>query len=842
MARKALLIGASTGELRGIDNDIEAMTAGLGRWGFVSTACVEGQACRAGILDAYERLIADARPEDAIVVYYSGHGGYGRRRDRGPRRPDPALQFIVPTDFDESREGDFRGIMAAELSILLARLTDRTRNVTVILDCCHAAHMSRDDRLVVKAQPRPVSYQLLTQHLEGLRRGADGFSLWQAPSNPWAVRIVACAPDQSAYEYTNAAGMPTGLLTDALVDALASAHGEDLRVSWSTVIERVRERVLTYMPVQRPEAEGPAQRLLFDTADAEPVAGLPVRVSGGRVWIEGAALLGVRVGDEFAVVPPERNGVDGQAKIGDVVIDEVRGAAACGALTGTHPDAPVPMGARAYQTKATGPAMPVRLPEGGMQSALRAEIERSPTLRVATPDDPDPVQVRVDAEDRLAIWDRIGPLHQAHTADAAGLRLITEDLERLAWAHALRRLAGQHANVLDAAVDVEFGRVNDGEPEPLPTSGAVLYVGQRLYLRVRNNGERRLYVSLLDIGVSSRVTILNTASPAGEPVEPGGVYTFGWNDLRQVLQGTELSWPAGVAPTLPRPETVLVLVTAQPQDVRPLAQPGIRGINWLAPTTQPSLERLLPDTAYGRFRDLPAEQTNPYQYAVRTVDFDVVPVAPPVEEDPEFQVDDRPDPSVLLWSPKGAEPARVAVRLSDLVVHHNRAFRSADIRLDAMVLTRGPDQQPRFAAQTERFSNIRDGQTLPLDKMLIYHGRAVDYLDLAVWVSRDASGSLALADLMQEKLTLPDVQLVMGQLGSALIGAPQAAVAVAAIGASAVLINAAYHLLNGIVGTSIGLYRTTLLAGERYGIGRPIEERTVRAQDFSFTYLIEEVS
>jgi hypothetical protein len=49
-----------------------------------------------------------------------------------------------------------------------------------------------------------------------------------------------------------------------------------------------------------------------------------------------------------------------------------------------------------------------------------------------------------------------------------------------------------------------------------------------------------------------------------------------------------------------------------------------------------------------------------------------------------------------------------------------------------------------------------------------------------------------------------------------------------AIGAGAVLINTAYHLLTRMVGPTIGLYRTTLLAGERFGVGRSREQCLVR--------------
>jgi hypothetical protein len=851
MARKALLIGSQTGELSGVENDIESMAAVLDRWGFASTRCVAANVCRAGILDAYERLIADARPDDAVVVYYSGHGGHGRQRNPdNHRQSGTALQFIVPTDFDESTEGDFRGIMSVELSILLARLTEQTKNVIVALDCCHAAHMCRGDerRLVVKAQPRPVPYDVLAHHFEGLLRRGKDFDIWQPPGNPWAVRIAACAPEQSAYEYTNADGIRTGMLTDALVAALTDAHAGALRVSWSRVVEQVRQRVLTYLPAQRPEAEGPAQRLLFETAEADAAAALPVLVSGDRVSLDGAPLLGVRVGDEFAVMPPDSTGPDHETRVGDVVIDEVQAMAASGVLRVLQPDAAVPLGARAYQTKAAAAAMPVRLPGDGRNPVVLAEaVERSPILRVAGADEPCSVKVRSDDAGELTIWDGVGPLHQPRPADAAGIEHIMRNLKRVAWASSLRRLADDPVHALDVPIEVEFGLVNGGDAVPLPTSGAVLYVGQRIYLRVRNNGDERIYVSLVDIGVSSQVTILDTASPGGEAVDPGAEYTFGWNDFKGVLQGSKVTWPAGLVRATPRPETVIVLATSQPQNIRGLEQQGVRDAALRAPRLveggpRSSLERLLDQIDHGGTRDLTRKEGPSVRYTVRTVDFDLVPAPPPVAEDPEFQVDERPEPSVLLWSPKSAVPATVAVRLSDLMVHHNRAFRSADIRLDAMVLTRGPDQQPVYAAQTERFSNIRDGETLPLDKMLIYHGPVVDYLDIAVWVSRDATGSLALADLMQEKLTHPDVQRAMGQVGGILIGAPQAAMAVAAIGASAVLINAAYHLLTRIVGHSIGLYRTTTLASERFGIGRPVDRCTVRAQDFSFAYLIEDVS
>jgi hypothetical protein len=91
-------------------------------------------ASTAGILAAYERLISETGPDDAVLVYYSGHGGRVRDQDRAEGSAG-WWQFIVPSDVAESVPGDVRLILTEELQILQLRLTGRTKNVTVVLDC-----------------------------------------------------------------------------------------------------------------------------------------------------------------------------------------------------------------------------------------------------------------------------------------------------------------------------------------------------------------------------------------------------------------------------------------------------------------------------------------------------------------------------------------------------------------------------------------------------------------------------------------------------------------------------------------------------------------------------------
>ncbi len=842
MARKALLIGSQTGGLTGVDNDVKVMANALRLWEFACTVCEAEDASRAGILDAYEELIEDAGPNDAIFIYYSGHGGFCRQPDFDTVvRPRAALQFIVPTDFDQTTEGDFRGITSFELSQLQARLTVRTKNVTVALDCCHSAHMSRDRHLRVRSHDRSSPYPILMAHLEALQRRGQSLDRWDPMGNKHAVRMVACAPDQSAYEYNNDAGERNGMFTEALSELLTEAAATT-RVTWATIIERVRRQVLLRMPFQRPEAEGPAHRLLFDLAEADPVATYPIiALIRDRARLEGGPLLGLNVGDELMIMPADSPGPDDATRVGHVRVDRLEGLAALGALELSPQHPTMPLGARAHRITAAASRLPVRVPSDDPRGVdLLAAMAASKLVRPAEPEEDTQYEVWIDAAGDLTVSDHLGPLHtHPRPCNRTGITAVIADLERLSRANGLRLLTEESDEALDTPVTVEFGLVEDGKTRPLEQTGEILHLDQRIYVRVKNEGEHNVYVTLLDIGLAAEVTLMTKFAPSGVELRPGKEYVFGENQRTGEFAGTPLTWAVGVPREQPRLETVLVLLTSEPQSAHAFVQPGVRQER----TSVSRLEQMLDQIASGSKRNLAADEGRGVLYTVRAIDFDVMPVGAPDREVAPFEVDERPDKSVVLYSARGAGPMRVAVRLSDLIVHHNRAFRSADIRLDTVVLTgiKGEDGRPVYHAQTERFSNIRDGQPLPLDRLGIYHGPAVDYLDIAVWVTRESRDSLALSDLLRDKLTDSETQGALLQLGGMLAAAPQAAVAVAAVGASAIVVNTAYHLLRGVVGDSIGLYRTTLLAHERFGSDRQADQNLVRAQDFSFTYTIENV-
>jgi len=624
MVGKALLIGVSLDGLSGCENDVEAMASALGARGLTVERCVGADATRDGILAAYERLIAEAEASEPAVVYYSGHGGRVTAPAPGAAGPPVEdLQFIVPFDFHTSQPGDYHVITSVELSVLLARLTAKTDNAVVILDCCHAAHMSRRRGRFPKAVPAPTPYEHLRSYIEGLRKdGKLQTELLQPGGAKEAVRIVACAPDESAYEYDGVEGRRIGALTESLTLALAEAGQEP--VSWASLIARVRRRVSDISPGQRPEAEGRFGRLLFQTAEADLITTLPVSDAGsGRARLDLATFLGVGIGDTFTVMPADAAEADPAAKIGDLRIDRVGPVAAEGPLVLAQGRDALPIGARAHRESVAAPTIPVLLPDDPRAKELARAVIAAPLIRPADPGDYWQAAVRIDADGHLTIEDRVGPLHAARSADDAGVGRVVRDLNALARAHALGGLAGDGHWALDAAVVWEWGAVKNGERCPLPARGAVVPVGAMQYISVRNTGTDDVFIALIDIGVAGRVAVLTALSPSGERLAAGREFVFGLDGLDGVLTGEPLTWPEGLDATLIRPETVLLLVTSAPLDVSVLEQEGVRGRSGRVS----SLQQVIDQIGSGRDRDAGRSRGPVMRYDLHTIEFDLDPTA-----------------------------------------------------------------------------------------------------------------------------------------------------------------------------------------------------------------------
>ncbi|MFD4675970.1 caspase domain-containing protein [Lentzea sp. NPDC058450] len=823
MERRALVIGSATYGLTGVHNDVTAVSAAFEQRGFTVDRREGEDATRAGILDGYEKLIAESGSGDVAAVFYSGHGS-SEPPDEPRRGPQANIQCIVSYDFVHSAPDDFRGITSLELSVLLARLTRRTRNCLALLDCCHSAHMSRDPAHRPRAIPSSP-YLRLAAHNERRRKEGMEVGLPDVIGNRYAVRLVACAPEQSAYEYTNAQGTPMGMFTESFCLALNEAG--DQRVTWASLLRRVRRRVELLAPTQTPAVEGPSSRLLFDEEEADQTGVLAVvPLVPDRIELPGARLSGVVVGDEFTVEPDDDAGV----VIADATVDRLRALRAEALVKFRSPGTTIPVGAVARPSRVAALRWPVRVNgDDEVADRVRAALTADAVLRPAgdEQDSDTPELAVVDVTDELSVRDSAGPLFApVGGTDDVAVKHLVNGLARLARVATLRGLRPVGAEALDEPFSVEWGLVVDGGKQPLRPSGEVLHPGDQIYFTLRNDSARKLYFAVLDLGVDASVTLVLSADHAGLRLDPGEEYVIGERD-DGTLEGVEITMPP-IPAGVPRPETVLVIVSGTSEDLSVLGQEGVREPRFaekarrtLAEGT--TLQRVLAQAVVGGSRNIrPARARDISKFAASRLDFLLSPVERPPGEEVRFHVDERPDRSVTLLRPRADEAVEVEIRLRDLVL--------GDVgrgqRVDVLVVAGGAGGVPVWRANT-----IRIGGTTSVPDVVLDRGTVVGQLDLAVWLSDDDGALDDLVALLDPHGDEKELRRTAVRLAGQASAQPWTAAPVASAFVSASLVKAAHALLSGL-GTRSPLLRTTLLAHQDFGAGR----HPHRTDTVSFAY------
>jgi hypothetical protein len=696
VSKRALLIGSQTGGLRGVHADVLSMRDALAPFGFAATVVLGESSTSDGIRAAYRALVEDTTAGDAVVVYYSGHGA----RFRTPHADPRWLQYLVPVDLASGPGQGFRGILAEELSLLQWELTSRTANVTTILDCCHAARMSRDPALLPKTPVRPhaVSWSAVRAEWQRLRGG------FAADGNPSAVRLVACGAGASAYELpADATAGPRGALTSALVRVLRQPGSADL--SWRELIGLVRPTVAC----QRPDVEGPADRYLFGTAEKSSVGVLPVLVEDGVPYLAHPALFGIAVGDRYDLVAV---GGDARRPVARGVVTHVLAERARLTLVPATPA--LPPHVEAHPVEIGAGRQPVSIQPH--HARIAGVLLGSPHLRLAGSAEQPVATVRLTAGE-MEVLDRGGePL-------TAGRLPLTEDSIGLVRADVLRLARAEHIRSLPSgkADDVDVACTLLGADEEL-CAGVHLFVGDRVVLRVKNHSGHTRHVTVLDIGLRGDVTLLTTSEPSGVAVEDGETYELYRLPVTNALDGIELFWPDGLPAGGARRGTFVIVSMNRPEDLAALAQGGTL-------QRSPVVRDLVADE--------PQRWAGELRYQVQRFDFYLHPQPRP-DEEPTFAVDERPHLSFRLVPPRPTEavPDRIQLRLVRC------AIAGAD-RLDVLVVTRSADRR-LLVYRTVTVALL--GGRLPSSGHVVFSGVATDLVELAIWAS--PAGGPALADLL----------------------------------------------------------------------------------------------
>lgn len=854
-AGHALLVGVPGDELFGTANDLRAMAEMLVARGFTVDVRTGDRATRKGILDGYDQLIRLSQRDPAsqhdrpAVFYYTGHG-FHAVLDKEQGR---SWQGIVPTDMDDTTTEDFRGITAWELSIKQAQLTQQTRNVTVILDCCYASQMSRDGAVsgaVPRALPHPFRLGF-DEHLHALERMYGvAYSAVDPLGNPNAVRLVACGPGECAYECQADDGQYHGVLTTALLEVLRDVGA--VRVSWAALDDVIRARVLRRNVLQRPDIEGPARRLPFSLledngGDAAAIMELPGRAASERFRILAGSLRGVLDGDVFAVMPPGSPAYRAADAIAELKVTQTTATYAAAELAlWKNSHTMLPEDAIAFPIEKHAIRRPVRIDAPDPERAqILAAVEASATLRPVRPEDTTALATLRLRDGLLTIGDDGGPLFPA-VGFPDQLSGALKNVANLAAAQSIRELEGAHG-VAGDEVEIEWGAVVRGAMQKMSRRGGSLALRDHLYVRIRNTSEqkRTLYAHVFNLGLRGKVTLLTAAFPGGVPLvsgEPG--FVLGQRP-DGTLPGLALSWPDRMPrETFPRIDEVVVIITAGPTALRGLETVEHRGV--ARGFGGSKLQDLLAQIQDGQVRSLRGEESidgflmERLTYFLHPRDVSLADIPFAVDDNPlrmaaarahgAWIVPGENVPSVL------SAPSEIVVRLTDLIVDSCRTL-SADLRIDALICTRATGDARGHTTWTRRFRGVVDRQRLDLDTGVVFRGVVQDFVEVFLWASPDRDGVLTLDELIAQRATVPELADAIAALAGA--GARETPWTTS-VAASATLSRVAYELLGG-PGRTLGLYRTAFIADDNFGIGRHPSHGLFRTGEISCSVLVEPV-
>ena len=494
------------------------------------TAVADKPATLANICAALEDLGSSKVKEgDRIFLYYSGHG---------VRTPisTPAGVFnreaLVPVDFNEKPEG-YQFLYDFDLNRMLAAIVARTNAVTLILDCCHSAGVTREmPTLGMTSRALDFVEDLkgtkpLTLTSEEAVLAAAGVRGIAGNVNDCQV-VAACLNHELAQEFVGADGVQHGLLTRALVEQLSAAPAADLReLPWGSIWQGLRASVETANATQHLWMAGSEARAVIAGPRIDADVGLTIQRTNSNTYnVNAGTLADITRGAKIAVYkpqplrfPPLGSPEDKAARFTDVlleVIDATRSSATASAK-GTPFDLSPGLRGRLVEL---GAADRLRCAVTPANDAIANQLGTSPLLEVV---DEAQAQALFKRQEDGA-WALVDDIHGAKRGYPVLCRLQDHQLDRAAsvmehyFYYWLPLRMAISCKDLRGALQIDLLRCPEG-PAPgdgggLPEVGSEggftydLKAGDRVAIRVRNTSNERLEVTLLNAAASGKVEYL----------------------------------------------------------------------------------------------------------------------------------------------------------------------------------------------------------------------------------------------------------------------------------------------------------------------------------------------
>jgi predicted phosphodiesterase len=507
---------------------------------------------------AFERITAAAKAGDQVYIHYSGHGGRTPTAYPEVKGTYGLDESLVPTDIGSPGTRYLRDL---ELAHLLKRMADKGLFITVVLDSCHSGGATRGmvDSAVrgissIDTTPRPTDSLVapreeLIASWQGLTgsetRGVLAGSLW-VPESQHYLLLAACRPHELANEFAFDGKARSGALTYWLLDTLQNlGEGSNYRMLHNRLLGKVHAK----FPQQTPQLLGDGTRAVFGVEQVhapEAVRVLQVDAVGGRVQLNAGSAQGVVPQTQFAIYPATAADFSRlDTRLAIVEVAQTQPADSWATIIQTFGSQPLDAGFKAVLISRPARVRGrVRLtPRTDLiasidqQAALqrvRDEIAASDDkgwVRLAEAGEAADFQVAVNANREYEIWDVTGrPLPNLrpalNIAETQAARLLIRRLTHLTKFQNIKLVDNNDpASTLEKQFIVEWVRDDGGAgaPQPLVAPGQtpVFDVDESALLRIKNNSNKVLNVTLLDLQPDWGVSKVYPPDADSEPLYPG---------------------------------------------------------------------------------------------------------------------------------------------------------------------------------------------------------------------------------------------------------------------------------------------------------------------------------
>jgi Caspase domain len=567
--------------LAGAVNDVKLMADILQRtFGFPAShvrLLLDGEATAEAIRAEMDALLGRAAPDDVVIMYFSGHSTRISVQDGHQQ------SALVPADLLDSTGLLAQAITADELHDWLFRLAASTPNAALILDTSSGGFSD--------PQATPV------------RSGTGGY-----------VVLEACRPDEFAYDHLAADSVHHGVFTYVLGESLLRSGPQ---TTYRELFGEVTARVAARFPRQHPQVQGDVDRVIFGASRRESRRLVSVaRRRRDSATLDAGAAHGMTVGSQWAIYAPDAGRAwDDSVKAGLVEIMSVKAVESEAKILSEASGGAITPGAAAVEEMHDYGEMRLvvqtRTPpdHGGQQELLAKLLTESELVRVAQPDEPAdvtvhlvPPRVGADEDDVVpqlkhvteptwAVVDKTARLIMPPlaTEGSSAAYVLRDNLERTARYRNLLELRNPNprSQLLGKVGLLVKRQADDGRWTALeldPETGIpLLHEGERIGLEVINHYTAPIYLTLLDFGLTGRITQLYPSTDGTDHLDPGGKLQLGFREEDWLMLGFPADFPFVRDPHEAEPgaglETVKLFATAYPTDFSGLLlREGFRGV------------------------------------------------------------------------------------------------------------------------------------------------------------------------------------------------------------------------------------------------------------------------